>query len=95
MPAVADHFEALFGWPPPAALRDLQIPVLLMYGERTRRATREIVTLLARQLPQVIQSRLYDAGHMGPVTHAGAFNAALVCFLDSEVATAPALALAA
>lgn len=95
MPAVADHFSAVFDWQPLAALRDLQVPVLLVHGERTRRVTQAIVELLAENLPQVIQVRIRSAGHMGPVTHAEAFNAAAAHFLEPEEAALPQLALAA
>jgi pimeloyl-ACP methyl ester carboxylesterase len=95
MPAVADHFPAVFDWQPLAALRNLQVPVLLAHGERTRRVTRAIVEQLAETLPQVIQIRVRSAGHMGPVTHPEAVNAAVLRFLQPEEIAAPALALAA
>jgi len=95
MPAVADQFSAIFDWQPLAALRDLQVPVLLAHGERTRRVTRAIVERLAETLPQVIQIRIRSAGHMGPVTHAETFNAAVLRYLAPEEAAAPELALAA
>lgn len=95
MPAVADQFEAIFGWQPLEALRRLQVPVLLMHGERTRRVTQAIVAQLAGHLPQVIQLRVRGAGHMGPVTHAEAFNAGVQRFLEPEEVVAPPLALAA
>jgi pimeloyl-ACP methyl ester carboxylesterase len=95
MAAVAEHFSAIFGWQMTQPLRDLQVPVLLMHGERTRRVTKAIVTQLAEQLPRAIQMRLRCAGHMGPVTHADAFNTCVMRFLQPEQAAAPALALAA
>ncbi len=95
MPAVADQFEAIFGWQPLEALRRLQVPVLLMHGERTRRVTQAIVAQLAGHLPQVIQLRVRGAGHMGPVTHADAFNAGVQRFLEPDELVAPPLALAA
>ena len=95
LPAVAEHFRAIFGWQPLAALRDLQAPVLLMHGERTRRVTQAVVAQLAETLPQVIQARVRGAGHMGPVTHADAVNAGVLRFLQPEEVVAPALALAA
>lgn len=95
MPAVADHFSAIFGWQPLEALRNLQVPTLLMHGERTRRVTKAIVAQLAETLPQAIQIRVRGAGHMGPVTHAEAVNSAVLRFLQPEEVAAPELALAA
>jgi len=95
MAAVADHFSAIFDWQPLAALRGLQVPTLLIHGERTRRVTRAIVEQLAENLPQVIQIRIRSAGHMGPVTHADAFNAGVLRFLAPEAVAVPELALAA
>jgi pimeloyl-ACP methyl ester carboxylesterase len=95
MPAVADQFEALFGWQPLAALRRLQAPVLLMHGERTRRVTQAIVAQLAGRLPRLIQWRIRGAGHMGPVTHAEEFNAGVQRFLEPAQAAAQPLPLAA
>lgn len=94
MPAVAEHFSAIFSWQL-QPLRDLRLPVVLMHGERTRRVTKAIVAELAAQLPQAMQTRIGCAGHMGPVTHADAFNAAVIRFLQSQRAAVPALALAA
>jgi pimeloyl-ACP methyl ester carboxylesterase len=95
MPAVAEHFSAIFLWQPLQQLRDLQVPVLLMHGERTRRVTKAIIAELAERLPQAVQARIRSAGHMGPVTHADAFNACVMRFLQPEQGAAPELALAA
>ena len=95
MPAVADQFEALFGWQPLADLGRLRMPVLLMHGERTHRVTLAIVEQLAERISRGIQLRIRGAGHMGPVTHTEAFNAGVQRFLAPEEATAPPLALAA
>ena len=95
MPAVASHFSAIFGWQPREALRDLQVPTLLVHGERTRRVTQAIIAQLAETLPQVIQVRVQGAGHMGPVTHADAVNAAVLRFLQPAEVAVPELALAA
>jgi len=95
MPAVADQFEALFGWQPLADLGRLRMPVLLMHGERTHRVTLAIAAQLAERTPRGIELRIRGAGHMGPVTHAEAFNSGVQRFLAPEEATAPPLALAA
>ena len=95
MAAVAEHFTAILEWQPLQALRDLQAPVLLMHGERTRRVTRAITARLADVLPQAVQVRIRSAGHMGPVTHADSFDDAVLRFLADERAVASPVALAA
>lgn len=95
MPAVAGHFSGIFDWQPTDALHRLQVPVLLVHGEHTRTVTRRIVARLADAIVQSIQIRIPAAGHMGPITHAEAFNGAVLRYLQPEQETAPQLALAA
>jgi pimeloyl-ACP methyl ester carboxylesterase len=59
----------------------LDMPITLMTAERSPRAARAVVRVLATTLPQTHVVELADAGHMGPLTHADAVNAAVVAAL--------------
>lgn len=95
MPSVAAHFSALFGWQPMPALRKLRVPLLLVHGERTRRVAAVIAARLAEALPTAEGLRIGGAGHMGPLTHAGAFDDAVLRFLAAHGEAAMPLPLAA
>ena len=73
MDAVRRHFEALdvTDWDTEALAR-MRVPVLLLEGEHTRAPTRRIVDVLAGLWPQARRHRVGGAGHLGPITHAGA-----------------------
>ena len=74
--------EALFGDTTPlAALRALEMPVLLMQGSETTPSARAVATLLARTLPRVETLTFRGLGHMGPVTHAAQVDEAIEGFL--------------
>lgn len=81
MPAIVGHFESLFASHAGADLGRLQQPVLLMQGQRTRRVAARVALRLADLLPQAMSSVIAAAGHMGPLTHAGAVNAEVLRFL--------------
>jgi pimeloyl-ACP methyl ester carboxylesterase len=95
MPTVAGHFASLFGWQPMPALRALQVPLLLVYGGRTRRVAAVAAARLAEALPLAEPLRIDGAGHMGPLTHAGEFGHAVLRFLADRGEAAVPLPLAA
>jgi pimeloyl-ACP methyl ester carboxylesterase len=95
MPTVAAHFSALFAWQPMAALRNLRVPLLLVHGERTRRVAAVVAARLAEALPAAERLRLGGAGHMGPLTHAGEFEHAVLRVLAAHGEAAVPLPLAA
>lgn len=64
-------------------LARLDMPVLLMRGTQTRQPAIAVFDILQRVLPQVQVLHFEGAGHMGPVTHAKAVNAAIAGFLDA------------
>lgn len=67
---------------PLAAFATLDMPVLLMTGRHTTTSARGVATRLRRVLPRVKVIEFEAAGHMGPITHAPAVNAAIEKFLD-------------
>ena len=79
--------RALFGETTPlAAFRELRMPVLLMQGSETTPSARAVATLLARTLPRVETKTFEGLGHMGPVTHPAAVDAAIDDFLRRHCA---------
>jgi pimeloyl-ACP methyl ester carboxylesterase len=74
--------RALLGETTPlTALRDLEMPVLLMQGSETPPSARAVATLLARTLPRVETLSFEGLGHMGPITHPALVDAAIDSFL--------------
>jgi len=72
----------LFTEPTPlAAFAALDVPVLYMTGARSTAAARAVARLLCATLPRVERVEFADAGHMGPITHAGPVNEAIAQFL--------------
>ena len=57
------------------AYASLNMPALLVYGEKTPPAARRVQQLLATTLPQANLQMLPGAGHMGPLTHGPGFQA--------------------
>lgn len=53
------------------ALECLDMPVLLMEGAKSPAIVRATHDAMAARLPNVTRVVLQDAGHMGPITHAG------------------------
>ena len=71
----------------PATLSDfrsLDVPVLLMTGGRSTPSAHAVVRLLGSALPRVTVRRFDELGHMGPVTHPEAVNAAINEFLRAN-----------
>jgi len=90
MRKVDAEFDAVFyNARPLAAYGRLDVPVLLLVGEQTRRPTRRIAGLLGSVLPHVTRRELDGAGHMGPITHAAGVNARIGAFLDAQRASVP------
>ena len=79
---VPHHFSALFRatWQP-QHLRSLKMPTLLMHGSATRTPAREVAHLLGATLPGARRLEISGAGHLGPMTHSGLVNAAIVAHL--------------
>ncbi|WP_412061761.1 alpha/beta fold hydrolase [Rubrivirga sp. IMCC45206] len=78
-------------------LRDyaaLDVPTRLVVGERTRRAARAIVEVLAEVLPAAEVAEVLGAGHMSPVTHRDAVHALLTSHIDRQQARADRLVAA-
>ena len=69
-----------------ADYHSLDIPTLLLWGEHTPCATREITRLLMRHLPNARGAELADVGHMGPVTHPQTVNPLINHFLTRQLA---------
>jgi len=65
-----------------AAFRSLDIPVLLMVGERSTASARGVARLLATALPSVEVVKFEGLGHMGPMTHPDAVNDVIARFLE-------------
>lgn len=70
---------------PLAAFRSLEVPVLLMLGERTRPDARGVVRLLASALPRVQVVEFAQLGHMGSVTDPARVNAVIAQFLERSL----------
>jgi len=80
--------RALLGETTPlAALRALEMPVLLMQGNETPPSARAVATLLARTLPRAETLSFEGLGHMGPITHPELVDAAIDAFLRRHPAS--------
>ncbi|MCP5150784.1 MAG: alpha/beta hydrolase [Ectothiorhodospiraceae bacterium] len=95
-PRVRDSVSAAIGkvvveWPSsfeprgvgPRTLARLDMPALLLVGTRTTSPARGVVELLGTMLPDARVVEIPGAGHMGPVTHAALYEAAIAEFLAS------------
>jgi pimeloyl-ACP methyl ester carboxylesterase len=69
---------------PASAYAVLQVPALLMTGERSTLAAHAVVKNLAGAIPGARAVTLAGAGHMGPLTHTDAVNDAIVEFLAAH-----------
>jgi len=79
MPKVALDFRATMTESTPrAAYRRIQVPTLVLRGARSPRPTRRIAELVAESLPASRLHTIEGAGHMLPLTHKEAVNAAIV-----------------
>ena len=67
---------------PAAAFASLQLPVLLMWGERSPESAQSVARLLGALLPQVTLAPQPGLGHMGPITDAERVNDRIASFLN-------------
>lgn len=75
--------HALLTEPTPiSAFRGLGVPVLYMTGKRSTAAAHAVAGILVPALPQVELLEFEELGHMGPITHPGVVNEAIVRFLE-------------
>jgi len=90
MRKVDAEFDAIFrNMTTLSAYRGVGVPVLLMLGGATRRPARAIADLLGTSLPDVRRQEISDAGHLGPLTHAGEVNTRIRAFLAAQYARVP------
>jgi pimeloyl-ACP methyl ester carboxylesterase len=73
--AVLRNFTACFGesWAETEFAR-LSMPLLTIAGERSPAVARRLVDKIVDHAPAVTAARVFDAGHMAPLTHAAAVN---------------------
>jgi pimeloyl-ACP methyl ester carboxylesterase len=87
LPKAVLDFRALLTEPVPlAAYHTLCFPVLIMRGQHAPRPTRLIADALWSILARVRAVTFAGAGHMGPLTHASAVNAAIIDHVASAAA---------
>jgi pimeloyl-ACP methyl ester carboxylesterase len=86
---VAVDFAAVFREVTPLeAYRWLDLPSLIVWGERSPAPTRRIAELLASTLPQNRYAVIPDAGHMAPLTHADTVGAIVAEHLTTAMSNA-------
>lgn len=66
---------------PLAAFGALQLPVLLMTGDRSTASAHGVASRLNRVMPNITRVDFPGLGHMGPITHAQRVNAEITRFL--------------
>lgn len=82
MPAVAQHFVALFDEPLARwQVASLGMPMLFLSGARTVPAARRLSELLRLAVPRARHAVLEGMGHLGPITHAAEVNRWIAGFL--------------
>jgi pimeloyl-ACP methyl ester carboxylesterase len=80
---IKDDFHAAFTEKTPlSAFSGLPIHTLFMVGSTSPASSLRIARLLTGTLPRVETVEIRGAGHMGPITHADAVNAAIEAHLD-------------
>ena len=83
--SVALNFTAVMAEPVArAAYRQIRVPTLLLAGAASPPTTRRIVALLAQTLPHARKQVVGGAGHMLPLTHRGAVEAAITEHLTGQ-----------
>lgn len=83
MPKVHAEFETLFAERVPAArYAGLAMPLQLLGGERSPAPARDVLAILARQLPHARHRVLRGLGHMAPVTDPAILLAELGALID-------------
>ena len=68
-----------------SAFADLNVPTLYMSGSESPASSRGVARLLTRTMPSVQIVEFDGLGHMGPVTHAHAVNAAISRFVEQSI----------
>jgi pimeloyl-ACP methyl ester carboxylesterase len=91
--AVLRNFTACFGesWPVTEIAR-LAMPLLIVSGQASPAVARRLTDKLVDAARDVTAARLFDAGHMAPLTHAAAVNALIerhVRLAEEETSSAP------
>ena len=69
-----------------AALRGIAVPALILRGSASPRPTRRIAALVAQVMPNARLQTIEGAGHMLPLTHDEAVNAAIAGHLSRSIA---------
>ena len=90
-PAIAASVKNLRRWghalltepTPLQAFSALDMPVLLMSGNRSTPAAHAVSARLETVLPRLERVNFPELGHMGPVTHPAVVNAAIARFLQA------------
>lgn len=91
--AIATNFHATMTEPTPsAAYRRLTMPTLILTGSDTRPPVRRIAELLTEAIPQAVQRVVEGAGHMLPLTHRDAVEAAIAAQLAGATRALPRVA---
>ena len=86
-PKVAlDFWATMTESTPRAAYGRIAVPALVLGGARSPRPTRRIAELVAESLPGSRLQTIEEAGHMLPLTHTEAVNAAVVEHLRRSMA---------
>jgi len=86
IPNMRHWAHALLAEPTPiGSMRLLDMPVLLMAGERTTASARAVTQRLLHALPRREFHQFEALGHMGPVTDADRVNDVIEKFLDRSV----------
>ena len=88
-PAVAGSMRNAKGWRDVTfadnldleALRTLQVPVLLLWGDRSPESALSVVRVLQDSLPQLTLAPQPGLGHMGPITDAQRINQQIAEFI--------------
>lgn len=77
--SVLRNFEAVLceSWPL-EELRQLRLPLQVVAGDRSPDVTKRLAERLIDTLPAVTGTTVFGAGHMAPVTHGTAVNAAIL-----------------
>ena len=78
LPKVALDFHAVMSDPTPlVAYRRMAVPTLLLRGSESPAPAGRVAEILAERLPQARLRTIQGAGHMLPLTHKDAVNAAI------------------
>ncbi len=67
-----------------ATLKDLHIPTLCLYGEKSPKTTIKIARIIGELMPDIQLRQLAGMGHMGPITHSDLVNEQIESYLQSQ-----------